>query len=139
MHLIRLILIISFIMQPCFAAKLHRQVAKTAPPCKPLIGGCAIHICNIKYKRGLMGCLYEPYTGRIEYIYPDSNLLQAGVQQGDYILKVNKQVRRPCIMPLVAIYPSGYNLELELMHPDGTIYTTKVRLIDANKIVGDCQ
>jgi hypothetical protein len=143
MHIIRTILIISLIMQPCFAAKSNGHLVelhpKLAPPRKPLQGSCSVHICNVKYQRGLIGCVYDLNSGRIEYIYPDSNLLKAGVHEGDYILKINKQARRPCLMPMVAIYPAGYNLELEMLKPDGTIYTVKVKLIDANKIVGDSQ
>lgn len=82
--------------------------------------------------KGLIGILYTP-DGRLVYIYPESDLNKFDIHAGDYIIKVEKEAFRPCLLPYISLYPVGYILNLTIRRSDGSIKTVPVKLLDARK------
>jgi|SRR5579872_2668916 len=104
-----------------------------------LIGGSCkydprgkVHKGKIQFEhiRGLIGCQINPQTGRIDFIYPDSNLIKLGVQTGTYILEIEHERYRPCLLPNVVIYPKAYILNLLIKTPTGEAKRINVPLVD---------
>jgi hypothetical protein len=101
------------------------QRPKLDPHGKPLIG----HASQAKL-RGLIGITFNPATGEIEYVYPDSKINKFNVKAGDFILRVEKEDFRPCIMPSVTTYPMGFILLMTIRQAGGKIITIPVELED---------
>ena len=93
---------------------------------------CPMHKGKLtaNYIRGLIGLTYNPATGQILYMYPECGLNQLSIKAGDYILKIEKEEFRPCLMPNVSLYPSGYILNLTIRSKAGIVRTIPVKLID---------
>lgn len=87
--------------------------------------------------RGLIGILYDPESGVIDFIYPESDLVRLGVEVGNTILTVNKEHCLPCLLPGVSWYPAGGYLDLVIRTRFGGIRHLSVKLIPASNITGD--
>lgn len=86
--------------------------------------------------KGLIGIRYDSATGEIKYIYPESDLNRFNIKTGDYILKIEREAYRPCLLPYVSFYPKGWILNLTIRSKGGTVRIIPVKLIDARNIVG---
>ena len=124
-----------------YASPIRGFVSNDLPLCKqsavpdkrcPLLKG---HVKQTKLK-GLIGIRYEYETGRITYIYPESDINRFGVKVGDYVLKIEIERFRPCLMPLISFYPKDYILNLTIKDRFGKIRVLPVKLIDARNIIG---
>jgi hypothetical protein len=94
---------------------------------------CPIHKGKVEFThtRGFMGILFNPSTASIDFIYPESNLHKLGIEAGDFILEINHERIRPCIMPNVSFYPSGSFIDLTVNH-NGVIKHISVQLINSH-------
>lgn len=110
--------------------KFQRQCAKADKRGKILTG-------KIKqtHLKGLIGVRYDSATGEIKYIYPESDLNRYNIKAGDYILKVEHEAFRPCLLPYISFYPKGWILNLTIRSKGGNIRVIPVRLIDAKNII----
>ena len=123
--------------------------AADSPPLKGYIGyqdlhkqtpkydkRCPVHKGRLQFEhlRGLIGIVVIPETGQISYIYPESGLIDLGIQAGDYILEVNKAPYRPCQLPNISFYPKGSYIDLTISHL-GIIRHVSVRVIDARNFI----
>lgn len=141
--MIRILFLLLLILIPtnnCIAQPLEGHIQndpefKTCQPNldkrgKPLIGKI-----DRSFLRGLIGIRFNYETGEITYIYPESDLNRLGVKQGDFILRIEKEHFRPCLMPGVVIYPNGYILNLTIQTKTGQIKTVPVKLIPYKSIL----
>ena len=114
-----------YVSNPPLLCRQHPALDKRG---KPLIG--RLSHTNL---RGLIGCTYNQSSGQLTYIYPDSDLNNYQIKAGDYIVGIEKELYRPCLMTNVVIYPSGYILNLVIRTSGGKIRTIPVKLIDYRK------
>lgn len=97
---------------------------------KPLIGKI-----NKSFIRGYIGIRYNRESGQLSYIYPESDLNKFDIHVGDYIVKIEKELYRPCIMPNISMYPNSYILLLTIRNKAGVIKTVPVKLIPASNFM----
>jgi hypothetical protein len=114
-----------YVSNPPLLCKQHPALDKRG---KPLCG----HASHTNL-RGLIGITFNPATGEIEYVYPDSKINKFNVKAGDLILKIEKEQFRPCIMPSVTAYPMGFILLMTIRQAGGKIITIPVELEDYRK------
>lgn len=121
--------------QPAHSAPLHGYISnKELQKLKPKFDNrCPIQKGKVEFEhcRGYIGILFNPLTGRIDYIYPESKL-KANI--GDFILEINHEAYRPCLMPNVTFYPKDSFIDLTISH-NGQIQHISVQLLDASKFV----
>lgn len=140
-HLLVIAYLCSYNLSAIADKPLEGQVSNDIPLCKlqprldpngkPLIG-----VVKHDFIRGFIGVRYEYETGKLLYIYPESDLNHYGIQVGDYILKIEKEAYRPCLMPNSSLYQKDYILNLTIKGKNGVIRTIPVKLIDARNIIG---
>jgi hypothetical protein len=120
---------------PCIATPLQGYISNPPTLCiqhpaldkhgKPLVG--SVRRSNI---RGLIGCTINLQTGCIAYIFPESDLNKYGVKVGDYVVGIEKELYRPCLLTTVVIYPMDFILDLTIRTSGGVIKRAPVKLID---------
>lgn len=139
MTILRLLLLLLILYSPAVAAPLTGYVSNNAPLCPlraKLDGRNKTLHGQVSKDRGVIGIFLNKQTGQIDYIYPESGLIALGINVGDFIIKVEKELYLPCLTPDVVIYPSGYIMNLTIRSQTGQIRTIPVKLIPRKNIVG---
>ena len=127
-------ILILITIQPVLSKPLQGHVSNDIPLCKqrPALDphGKSFRLkANQQFLRGLIGITYNAASGEITYIYPESDLNHFDIKTGDFILKIEKEAYKPCIMPNIVIYPNNYILNLTIRSKAGLIKTIPVKLI----------
>jgi hypothetical protein len=119
---------------PC---KLQHQKAKYDPKGKLLKGSAqkSKFFGLIHQQRGYLGCLFNPYTGEIYYIFPNSDLTRNGIKAGDQFVLIKGQIYRPCLMPSVSTYYSDSFVEL-LIRRNNKLLNVRVKLMEPRSMPG---
>lgn len=88
--------------------------------------------------RGFIGCSLNPHTGEITSINAKSDLISLGISKGDFIIEINHEAIRPCLLPSISFYPKDYYLDLTVKKlSTGDIKHVSVKLIRIPNNIGD--
>lgn len=110
--------------------KLRAQKVKADPRAKSLTGKV-----QFEHLRGYIGAEYEKSTGKLTYIYGKSDLNKFGIKAGDYIIKIEKEDYRPCVMPEINFWPVNSIMQFTIRKQNGQIVTIPIKLVEAKLLI----
>ena len=128
-----IVLFLLLIAIPVYAKPLQGNVIHNEPvllcPRTPVLDkrGKLTSQINAVVLRGLIGVTVNQHTGQILYISPTSDMY-GKAQVGDYMIKIEREQYRPCLLPSVSLYPVGFIMNITVQDKYGKVRVLPVRL-----------